>query len=303
MKKLFVLLVAVVFISCSEDQLEPINPSAETSLSVLDGKMLSFKDDKSFIKEYSQLSELKSRKEIKTWISKKGHSSRLNILDALGGIQDSIIDNTRIIYSDALKAIVNDESKLKINGKVLWLNGNNFYELLVKDYDKNTQELKSITSELEVYGNISNGFNAKSANSKSNSTNKLAIPAVNGTSVTYINDGPNSKKYILIIFNETINLNGSFSSKMYLKSVMQYKSCSFWRCTWKEDTTTQRTLNVNVVFDPGWSAQYINTTYVIGTQTLLLSTLEFYGPIGTTFYISGNITTRGFAGYNWIQTF
>lgn len=295
MKKLFVVLIAVVFASCSQDQIESTNPVAETSLSVLDGKLLSFKDDKSFIKEYSELSELKSTKEIQRWILKKGHSSLLNGYE---NVQDSIIDDTKIIYSNALKAILNVDSKFKINGKVIWLNGNNFYILAKNNSDKSIEELVEIKNDLEVYGNFKN-----EKNRTVNSTSKLDIPAVNGTTVTYMRDGADSKRYYLILFNESITLNGVFSSKIYVKSIMQYRSCSFWRCTWKEDLSTQRRLDFNVVIDSGWSAPYLSSIYVTGTQTLLLSTLEFYGPIGTTFHISGNITTYGFNGYVWSQTF
>nr|WP_309755632.1 hypothetical protein [Flavobacterium sp.] len=303
MKKLLVLLISVVFVSCSQDQVESTSPAVETSLSVLDGKLLSYKDDKSFIEEYSILSELTSRKEIEGWISKKGHSSRLNILDASEGIQDSIIDNTRIIYSDALKAIVNDDSKLKINGKVLWLNGKNLYELNIENKDKNSLELVGLIDDLKIYGSVFNADNKVSKN-KVTSTSRLTIPNINGRSVTYMNSA-NDKRYYMVVFNETIIVNGFSSSNMYLRTYMTYKSCSFWRCTYKEDTTTVRFLYFNVSIDQPWySSIYNGNTYRgSGTQTILLATMGT-GPYQSfDFNMDGNLRMQVSNGFDWTQTF
>ncbi|MFV8347509.1 hypothetical protein [Flavobacterium sp. ZB4P13] len=303
MKKLLVLLVAVFSASCSQDEVESTNPVAETSSSVLDGKLLSYKDDKSFVKEYSALSELKSTKEIQGWISKKGHSSLLNTLDASEGIQDSIIDNTRIIYSDALKAIVNDESKFKINGKVLWLNGINLYELNIENKDKNSVELIGLINDLKIYGSVFNANNKLKKN-KESSTSRLTMPNINGSSVTYMNSA-NDKRYYMVVFNETIIVNGVSSSKMYLRASMTYKSCSFWRCTYKEDTTTGRFLYFNVTFVQPWYSA-LNNGYVYqgsGTQTILLATMGT-GPFQSfDFNMDGNLRMQVSNGFDWTQTF
>jgi hypothetical protein len=308
MKKLFVVLITIVFASCSQDQNESVAPVAEASLSVLNGKLLSFKDDASFIKEYSVLSELKSTKEIKSWISKKGHTSFLNSSDASEGIQDSIIDNTRVIYSDALKAIVNEESKFKISGKVIWLNERNLYILTEKDQDKNLLELKSVKNDLDVYGSIFSLSNSKQKN-KDNLANRWVVPNENRV-MTYVNNGPNDKRYILDLFNETIVINNeTVSTKMFLRSTMQYKSCSFWRCTYKNDNSTSRSMQISVAHN--WVNELGNvfngvfyTGGFSGTFTLLLananSSLQVPSfPIN--FSISGNVRTIGFNGYVWNQ--
>lgn len=309
MKKLLVLLVAVVFASCSLDQVESVNTEEQSSLSALDGKLLSFKDDKSFIKEYSALSELKNTKEIQGWISKKGHTSLLNASDASEGIQDSIIDNTRIIYSDALKAIVNDESKFKINGKVLWLNERNLYELTEKDVNKNLSELKTVKNELKVYGSIFSLSNSKQK-IKDNLTNRWVVPNEN-RAMTYVNNGPNDKRYILDLFNETIVINNeTVSTKMFLRSTMQYKSCSFWRCTYKNDTSTSRSMQISVTHN--WVNELNNlfngvfyTEGFTGTFTLLLANANSSLQVPSfpfNFSISGNVKTIGFNGYVWNQS-
>lgn len=309
MKRVLVMLVSVFFASCSQDQVETVSSVEESALSVLDGKLLSYKDDKSFVKEYSALSELKNTKEIQSWISKKGHTSLLNASDASEGIQDSIIDNTRIIYSDALKAIVNDESKFKINGKVLWLNERNLYELTEKDVNKNLSELKTVKNELKVYGSIFSLSNSKQK-IKDNLINRWVVPNEN-RAMTYVNNGPNDKRYILDLFNETIVINNeTVSTKMFLRSTMQYKSCSFWRCTYKNDTVTVRSMQLSV--NHNWVNELNNlfngvfyTGGFSGTFTLLLANANSSLQVPSfpfNFSISGNVKTIGFNGYVWNQS-
>lgn len=304
MKNLLVLLVVFAFTSCSQDQVESSNPVAvNATLSVLEGGLLSYKDDASFIKEYSKLSELKSTKEIQSWISQKGHVSLLNALDSSEKIQDSIIDNTRIIYSDAIKAIVNNESKFMINGKVIWLNGINLYELSIENKDKNSVELISLINDLKIYGSVFNANNKLKKN-KESSTSRLTMPNVNGSSVTYMNSA-NNKRYYMVVFNETIIVNGISSSKMYLRASMTYKSCSFWRCTYKEDTTTGRFLYFNVAFVQPWYSA-LNNGYVYqgsGSQTILLATMGT-GPFQFfEFNMDGNLRMQVSNGFDWTQTF
>ncbi|MBC5839588.1 hypothetical protein [Flavobacterium muglaense] len=300
MKKLFVLLVAVVFVSCSKDSLEPINASAEASLSVLDGKMLSFKDDKSFIKEYSQLSELKSTKEIQSWISKKGHLSRLNTENVSAVYLNDEIDNSEVIYSDALNAILNTDSKFKINETVIWLNERVFYKVNEKDIDKTASELLLIKNKLEVYGSLLN-VSSKS----SNSTNKT-VPNENRSKdwVQYFDNS--NRRLVLVLSNETIKYsNGEIaSSKMFLYTAEQYKSCSFWRCTWKTNTSTINKLTFAVSFDvaSGWTSNQGSGVFDFanGSNILLatnyIPTMNFNG-----FYNINTSVLYNSSMYNWSQ--
>lgn len=311
MKKLLVVLVAVVFASCSQDQVETLNQEAlETSLSVLDGGLLSYKDDASFIKEYSALSKLKTGKEVQSWISKKGHTSLLNSIDESLVVQDSVFDKSKIIYSDAIKAIVNSDSKFKIDGKVIWLNEHTFYKLPEKDYIKNSQELKAVKGSLTTYGSITNGTKSNVADIKKNSKTSIIIPTINGYSVSYSNWGPESKRYNLTIFNESILLNGILSSRMYVRTSVDYRSCSFWRCTWKFDGSTTRSLRFNLYENSCADWQVYPSNFDSGTQypqaggsqTLLLAVLGAWGPCGTDFSVTGTIQTVGLNGYIWTQT-
>ncbi len=309
MKKLFVLLVSVVFASCSQDQIESSNPLAvNASLSVLDGKMLSFKDDKSFIKEYSALSELKTTKEIQNWISAKGHTSLLDTLEASEGIQDSIVSNTRIIYSDPIKAIVNADSKFKISGKVIWLNERNLYILTEKDQNKNLQELKTMKTDLDVYGIISN----LNADQKSNIVSRNVIPNENRIK-TFVKNLPNNKRNILDLFNETIVINDQIvSSKMFLRSIFQYKSCSFWRCTWKTDSEycqieTNGSVNCTVCGEfNDWVLYSLQGELFTGSKTFLLATWTGGTPpqiIGySNFAVSGDVRWKTApSSYSYLQ--
>jgi len=291
MKKLFVLLVVVVFASCSQDPIEDLNQVvSETSLSVLEGGLLSYKDDASFIKEYSKLSELESTKDIQDWITKKGHSSFLNISDTNEELQDSIISNNRIIYSDALKSILSTESKFKINGKVIWLYESNLFVLTHKYLDKSILELKTNKNNLEVYGRISN-LNTKQKSSNANS--RSVIPNENRIK-TFVTNFPDSKRNILDLYNETIVFNDQIvSSKMFLRTIFQYRSCSFWRCTWKNSTENCLINNYTVNGSGDWISNYIPNDMFPGSKTFLLATWTGGTPpqtIGYTNYIvSGTI--------------
>lgn len=273
MKKLVVLFVSVIFASCSQEQVGSVNSISEPSLSVLDGKLLSYKDDASFIKEYSTLSEMKDKKEIQTWISKKGLKSFLNVSDTNEELQDSIISINRIIYSDALKSILNSESKFKINGKVIWLYERNLFVLTQKQIYNSILELKTNKNDLEVYGRISN----LNSNQKSNKINSRSIIPNENRIKTFVNYLPDSKRNILNLYNETVVINDNIvSSKMFLESIFQYRSCSFWRCTWKNSTENCLINNYSFCnscgFDGDWISNYIASDLFSGSKTFLIAT-------------------------------
>lgn len=305
MKKLFIALLAIVLVSCSQDQNELVMPVATTTSSVLEGKLLSYKDDESFIKEYSALAEMKSSKDVQEWISKKGHSSLLNSSKFSSEFQDIVVNDRRIIYSNALKAILNNESKFKINGKLLWLEGINIYELNTENKYKNDLDLRKIINDLKIYGSV---FNANSRTKKGleDSAGRLTIPNINGRSFTYTNSA-NEKRYNMIIYNETIVVNNVSSSKMYLNAYMTYKSCSFWRCTYKEDTTTGRWISFDITIQQPWFSEVISGFGQVyrgtGSQTILLATMGI-GPYQSfDFNIDGNVRMQVSNGFDWTQTF
>ena len=303
MKKLLVLLISVVFVSCSQDQVESTNPVVETSLSVLDGKLLSYKDEKSFVKEYSDLSKMNSS-ELQKWISDKKLNSLLNSSSDSLVMQEENLSNSRIIYSDAMKAILNNESKVKIGSNTLWINEHILYALSNENSDKAPKELIVMKNCLEVYGKLLNYSDLK-GNVNSNLIGRLVVPNENGIK-TYVVGLPNSNRYVLDLFNETIVLNGLiYSSKMYLRYTLQYRSCSFWRCTWKTDTTQRWNMYGYNLLSTGSGSQvgyWIFTPpqaeFVVGPQTLLLATWGVNGPVDPIYYqypnfgVSGNAIWR-----------
>lgn len=240
MKKLIGLFLVATVLSCSsEDQsLQTVDVTNSTSLSVLDGQLLSFKDDKTFIEEYNGLTKLKTGKELQDWISEKGHSSLLNVEKSNDELENEL-DRGETDYSDALKAILNSESKVKIAGKVIWLNDLKFYQLLGVNENKNQEQLKSLTDDLEVYGMISG------LNNNGGVTGKAVPNANKSKEWAYgYNNGTRDKRIILILFNETIYLNGIVqSTKMFIKVLSEGRYCSVWKCRWNSEDGGKVTLN------------------------------------------------------------
>nr|WP_315158943.1 hypothetical protein [uncultured Flavobacterium sp.] len=295
MKKLFIALVAIVFVSCTQDQNESVTPVATTTSSVLDG-IVTFKDEKSFVKEYSELSKMSSS-ELQKWISAKKVNSLLNSSSDSLVMQEENLSNSRIIYSDALKAILNNESKVKIGENVLWLEESKFYLLTENDLNKTTVELKSRKDKLKSFGQVS---------SLSNLNKKLSgrevIPNENRvkTFVTAEQTLNGSRLRLVVdLFNETIVLNNQISSsKMFLRSTLQYRSCSTFKCSWKQ-ANNAREINAYNLFCTTCSAnsgyelltnQIYTYEYISGVHTELIANWRFTYVVNpyTNFSLSGN---------------
>lgn len=298
MKKLVTFLLLAFMVSCSSEDATVDSVNSQSVESTLQNGILTFKDEKSFIGEYSKLSKM-NPSELQKWISAKKVNSLLNTSNDSLVMQEEILSDSRIIYSDAMKAILNSESKFRVNGKLLWLNEGNFYELTDNDSSKTISELKIVQSELKVYGKILSLSNKQEG--KANLTSRVIVPNENRVR-TYVNNGPNDKRYILELFNETIAMNNSIvSTKMFLKSIMQYKSCSFWRCTYKEDTSNTRSMEIQLSHN--WRNQLGSnfTGGYRGSYTLLLADFSVEGPvIPTNFSVTGFVRTR-VNGYTWDQ--
>lgn len=231
MKKLFIVLITVFFVSCSEDQNETVKPVSAITGSVLEGGLLSYKDDASFIKEYNVLTAMKSGKEVQKWIAEKGVSSLLNKVDTTEVFQDKI-DNTKVVYSDALKAILNSDSKFMIGGKTLWFNDDNFYVLSENNSEKSLKELKTQKGHLEIYGSIYGSKQGKSENL----TSRTITNANRSIGWSYEYNYERARRIDLTLFNETIMLNGDVqSSKMFLRCQRLGRYCSVWKCRWNVD--------------------------------------------------------------------
>ncbi len=261
---------------------------------------------------------MKSSKEIHGWVSKKGFKSLLNTSNDSIYMQSDYLDNKRVIYSDAIKAILNNEHKFKINGNVIWANEQNLYLLNENNLNLNNQELINQIKDLRIYGNILN----KSNFSKGVSNSRVIIPNENRSrewSVGY-NSAGRDRRIILTLFNETIILNNvTTSSKMFIRCVRQGKYCSFWKCRWNEEfEPKQLALNIYSISDTNsgssWQTNpslyyYDNITYISSNNnTILLSTalLSFPYAIPSNFLINATAYVTTLNGsqqypYNWTQ--
>lgn len=235
--------------------------------------MLSFKTEESFIKEYSELSSL-STVELKSWISSKKVASLLNTYDDSISMEVDNLSESRIIYSDALKAVLNSEFKIKINGKVLWLHDRTFYLLSENEVNKTPEQLSDEKSQLQVYGSL-----LSVSKSSKNLTGRYVIPNENGVKTFYTEEDqfnvPGVRfRHVLDLFNETIVFNDrAQSSKMYLRFTLQYRSCSSFRCTWKtaSNSTIVDAYNVYAT-SKNWVGSPFTDDSVIGSKTFELAT-------------------------------
>lgn len=301
MKKLIALFLVATVLSCSsEDQVnQDARSTAANSGSVLDGKVLSFKSEESFIKEYAELTTLNSS-ELKSWVSAKKVTSLLNTLDNSTDIEGDVISGSRLIYSDALKSILNNESKIKVGGKVLWLNERTFYVLSENEINKSSKELFDIKDKLEISGQL-----LSVSGSAKKSTGRLVLPYENaGKSFASeeVTISGSRLRHVLELYNETIVFNNMIqTSKMFLKSTLQYRSCSsIGGCKWKEAFNSRGPFsNLEGAPEGGYwrvLARNINSSSSIisGSQTFLIGDLT--GITNSEFYLPGKFFVSGYVG-------
>lgn len=302
MKKLIALFLVAAMVSCSsEDQMTETGEAKTSSdLSVLDGTMLSYKDNDSFIKEYSTLTELKSGTELQNWISKKGHSPLLNATDETEQDEQeaiSISESSKNVYSDAISAVFNKDAKVKVNGKVLWLFEQNLYELNESDFDKNSAQLEASKSDLKLYGNIFGEAKSSATGRNIANANKAL-----GWEYGYRWDG-RERRLTLLLFNETIYLNGDVkTTKMFLRAERLGKYCSTWKCRWNSDANgvinirfnghANWTLNPNISNPGGYMVDQNTNTVLFADGTRDPNTpIVIVGGPPDFFAVSGTMTS------------
>lgn len=301
MRKLFMFFMLATIVSCSND--DQVSQSTDVGFSsngsVLEGGILAFKNEESFVKEYSHLAEL-NKDGLQNWISEKKVNALLNTSSDSLALQEDVIVNSRLVYSDALKSILNSESKVKIGNKVLWLNERNFYLLSENELKKTSIELISSRDNLEVYGKL-----LSLAGSSASLTSRNVIPNENRI-ITFATPeqtlAGSRLRHVVDLFNETIVLNDQIkTSKMYLRTILQYRSCSTFRCTWKEAFNV-RTFSTSLFCGAcgngslaPWSLTDINVSGISGSQTYLLANWTVSYVLAnsyTNFAVSGPVTSQ-----------
>lgn len=143
----------------------------------------------------------------------------------------------------------------------------------------NLKGLNLVKDKLDVYGQLMG--NLKTNKSLNTTTNRWVIPNENRMK-TFVTDEsmfniPGSRiRHVLDLYNETIVLNNvTVSSKMYLRSILQYRSCSTLSgCRWKTDTSNLRTNSTQDIFtfSPVWSNNEVYDSGITGIKTYLFST-------------------------------
>ncbi|WP_037319898.1 hypothetical protein [Salegentibacter sp. Hel_I_6] len=310
MRKFITLLFIVTLLACSKDEINKDESSLE-QVSVIkksDGTILSFPSTDSFLKEYSKLTMLGSENDFKKWIDEKGHGSLLNKSDSIYRVSDSI----GVTYSNPIMAIFNEEGEVIIDDKRIWLNGNSLFVLPKDEIKENsTFKLDLDSSKMKLFGTVNNlSHNQKYNLQDLESSAKNKIENANRWR-TFV-ENYESRRLITELYNETITFSdGNVSSKMYLRLRMNYESCSFWRCTWKNALYRRKiTLNLDIdnIHWNRYNSSVVNTIfYAEGTYNFFLANYQHVNPyqIDSNFRISGTIMTEVLndtAGpYTWIH--
>ncbi|WP_396150797.1 hypothetical protein [Flavobacterium sp.] len=283
MKKIIGLLtISLSLLSCSNDN-EEFNQEEsnlnlkETILEKYDGKIFRFNDNDDFLKFYNDLSNL-NPKEFNDFLLIKNDNNSIYYRNLSN--EEEIVDeetsnegkvekksNTEIVLSEYISTIFNYDNNIMIGNDVIFLNEKG--------------ELIS-TSKNEIIGSLHNS---------SLSNNELNRHNVNYTKSWTITNG--SKRVTLSIFNESLYINNALSSsKIFYRVHQQYKSCSFWRCTWKnDDISAQLSPNLSMSGTCQWTNNGINGFEFISSAvfTKNISNYVFVGPCAlNTIYITGS---------------
>lgn len=302
-KLILVLLMAIFIFSCSNDNLNDniVGDVVESSPDIMqlvqekyDGEIFRFDDNEDFVNFYNMLSNT-SIEEFEKFLSVKdeNNSSFYNDQFREEETDENDEDGLRIfegdfIISQFISTIFNNENKIIISDKTILL-----------DQSGDFIDIKS----KEIIGYLANSLSEKTEyeNSVQNRYN------VNYTKTWLRTDG--SKRVWLDIFNETIYINNIVSSsKVYYKISQQYKSCSFWRCTWKNDSRNAsiyylfpgNSRGTNTITNwPGLYQNYSPETFSTFSFTQKIAEYVFVAPMGmTAFHI-----IDGYIGYHSVFSY
>lgn len=284
MKKIIsILTFSLLLFSCSTEnenssQMELAFDLKKTVNEKYDGKIFKFNDTEDFLNFYNELSNLKAN-EFQDYLKIKGNNNSIffrnlskeeDVLEDVTQSKNSIDtkNDREIVVSEFLSTIFNFDNEIMIGNDIILLN--------------NKGEIVSKTSE-NLIGYINN----------TKSANELSRHNVNYYKSWTVNR-PGNKRATLTIFNETLYLNNNLSSsKLFYRVHQQYKSCSFWRCTWKDDNTGA-SYYPNLNFSAcSWNNNYnINETVFtsLALYTKNISQYVFIGPCqpNVTLYLTGS---------------
>ena len=170
-----------------------------------------------------------------------------------------------------MSSIFNYNNEIIINEKTISLKATG--DLV--SYDPKRSETKiigNITSSQDIYNNAEKS-------------------TVISNSKSWIFNTFNGRRVILTIFKETISLNSGITKKLMLRVHQQYESCSFWRCTWKDDNriSTLKTYFTKVN-GCNWQDSFSPLSISNAITTKKISDYKFQGPCTPGYNITGYAT-------------
>ncbi len=235
MKNLFIVIaISAIMFSCSNniddinvddtinERLDPVD-FKQIIEEKYDGEILTFENEKDFISFYNLLSSL-DQSDFQDFLRiKDGNNSSLfrNLSEEVEKEMETnnnkileVKNSEKLFVSEYFSTIFNYDNEVIIAKKTVSITESG--DLLSHDRDEN---------KLSVLGNIINYNNQNLAKrSGANSSQSWGLSTGRG------------RRVILTFFNETIYINNQVSSsKVFYRIHQQRESCSFWRCTWKDD--------------------------------------------------------------------
>ncbi|PKV52213.1 hypothetical protein ATE84_4320 [Aquimarina sp. MAR_2010_214] len=333
MKNLFFAFLALLIVSCSQDQnfesdLTDQSLKKETSL-------LTFKDWDHFYEEYNSISYL-NQDELTSWVSKKHHNALLNSFN--DSDEYSIEKETDInTLTNGLLAILNENQEFKVGENIIYFKNGKFYEISKKKIIRNS-EWKNNLSNLKKIGEA----NIELANSqKENKT--FSFNAGNGTikieahdfrrqvwkncsSGALINGTCCTTRYTNSLINRSFNLGGSHNiiSELYFDVNMGYHYKGKWRKSGEHrNITVNLSTNGKLLFDNGYPTGPNNNfnknvsrnlPCKTSDQRILLGNASYSVALGgygvwhvniegtTTQHVNGDVSSNKWTNYiNWTR--
>lgn len=320
-KRFFVLTVSLLLFACSKENDAEVNEALSNESNVeldadynlnaaidekYDGEIFKFEDEVDFIKFYNELSNLEEEKFDDFLLLKGDNNSSFyrdlsieeDILDegdlSLTNIEQQ--DDSVLLVSEYLSSIFNYDNHVMIGEDLVHLNEKGVFSIV-----SSNNEFASNKKGAEVIGYI--------VGSEPSTNSSRAYNVNRSRSWTKYE---NNKRAIYKIWNETVYFNSNIvsSSKVFFRVTRQYKSCSFWRCKWKSDSSTAYLYHSMIAtFGGSWSNTLPNTpsgspiVTSSSVYTRQLANYTFCGPCSSLFRVY-DITFRcKFSNNNFDQTF
>jgi hypothetical protein len=233
------LICATLIVSCSNEENFIEETKQETIVDNFKKRYVSgimnFENEKDFLNFIEEMGKVNESELNAIGSLKKGNLSQIGNIEKLiespeedesfVGVEskedryDLVISlSTRLLFNSSNEVIINNQ-KIKLNEEGSLIN-------------ESTRNLN--------YGFISNNIPKFDENN-----NLITTRAVYNWNHWQHYQSPEigGRKIVFAIYNQTAWVNGSLNTNLRLHLKKEYKSCSFWRCTWKQDTWNWATVH------------------------------------------------------------